>query len=481
MFHIPNGTAWRKLTKMGRLALAAELPQGGAESRGPASPTQSRRINFPYALLLVGAVAVVLGGRMFHILSKYSTNIFNGDEWDFRTAQFQGASLWRMFTWQHGPPRLGIGFVVDALLSDLTRWDSRATSLLEGAVMVAAMCCALWLKHRLFGRITLSDVVFPLLLFVPVQFLAFVVTPIVAHGPFPVLLTVLFCLAWTVANIWWRYSLVLVINFLLIYTGFGIFVGFITPLLLGVALFRGIGKPRGWLLPGVALIISLLSLASFFVGYQVGMASGCLVFSPAPLLRYVWYAALIFATLFQLNGHSLLPSLVGFAVLLLNLIVCGWSAYRLLRDRGDVPQNTAIFTFTCLSLLFTVSAAAGRMCRGLDSAHANRYMPYLIPGLTAVYMSLLLVRRPLLRQVGLAVLVFSLLLGATPLRRSVKGPLVSWHHAKQSWKECYLKFEKVDYCDTRMHFKVHPSPAGTHLNEKLQFLKARRLNLYNGD
>jgi len=74
-----------------------------------------------------------------------------------------------------------------------------------------------------------------------------------------------------------------------------------------------------------------------------------------------------------------------------------------------------------------------------------------------------------------------LLLGATPLRKNVKRSLVGWHHAKQNWKQCYLKFENVDYCDSRMHFKVHPSPAGTHLDEKLQFLKARRLNLYNGD
>lgn len=449
-------------------------------SPGAATLEPAKAAGPVYALLLVAIGAVILSGRLFHVLNKYAVNVFFWDEWDFRTPQFQGASLWRIFTWQHGPPRLGIGFVVDTLVNRLTRWDSRGTAFLEGAVMVAAMLSALWLKRRLFGYFAASDVVIPAIFLSLGPCLAFTTTPIVAHGPFPLLLTMLFCLAWTIGNVYWRYGLVLLLNFLLIYTGFGTFVGFITPVLFAIQIFHD-RRERRWLLPAVALAISLLSLGAFFIGYQVAPAAGCLEFSWMPLLQYLWFAGLVLSSLFFLSGHSLLPSAAGLVALVLNLLICGWCAYQFLRRRGDPAHQIVGITLTGASLLFAVNAAVGRICHGIEGAHAARYIPYVLTGFVGIYFLLLSLRRTWSRQALLAVFTVVILAGAVPFSRQERAGLAGMHGQKQAWKNCYLKKEDIDYCNTHTGFRVYPIPTATHLQQKLEFLKAHRLNLYNGD
>jgi len=454
------------------------------ESRAPAVFPGAKTFltgSFPYGPLLVTGVLTILAVRMFRILNAYAVNIFFSDEWDFRLPQFQGASLWRIFTWQHGPPRLGIGFVVDTLVNRITRWDSRGTTFLEGAVMLAAAICALWLKRRLFGRITVSDVVIPIIFLVPSQYLAFVATPIVAHGPFPAFLTVLFCLAWTVRNRLHRYAVVLIVNFLLIYTGFGTFVGFITPVLFVVEIFHTLQRRDRWWIPFAALAISILSLGSFFIGYKVAPAAGCLTYARAPLLHYVWFAGLIFASFFSRYGHSFLPSSLGIAVMAAMLVACCWYGYRFLRLRTDTRLEVTGLSLTGLSLLFAINAAIGRICLGIDAADAARYMPYLTVGFLGIYFFVLSVRRRFAGRVMVGIFVVAMLVGATPFTPRDKRGLAGEHAGKQAWKDCYLKYENVDYCDTRIGFRVYPIPAATHLEQKLQFLKAHHLNLFNGD
>lgn len=451
-------------------------PSGSAGSE----PAKGPGAGSLYALLLVAVVAAILSGRLFHVLNKYAVNMFFWDEWDFRTPQFQGASLWRIFTWQHGPPRLGIGFVVDTLVNRLTRWDSRGTAFLEGAVMVAAMLSALWLKRRLFGDFAASDVVIPVIVLTLGPCLAFTTTPIVAHGPFPLFLTMLFCLAWTIRNLYWRYGLVLLVNFLLIYTGFGTFVGFITPVLFAVEIFHG-RRERGWLAPAAALAISLLSLGAFFIGYQVAPAAGCLVFSWMPLLHYLWFAGLVFSTVFFLGGHSLFPSLVGLAALLLALLICGWCVYQFLRRRGDPAYQIVGITITGSSLLFAINAAVGRLCHGIEGAHAARYIPYVMPAFIGIYFSLLSLRGLWTRRALVAIFTVVVLAGAVPFSRQERRGLVSMHGLKTAWKVCYLQTGSIDYCNSHTRFQIYPVPAATHLEQKLEFLKAHRLNLFNGD
>src|SRR5262249_12321573 len=123
---------------------------------------------------------------------------------------------------------------------------------------------------------------------------AFVAGANISHGPMPLLLVVLYCLAWTVRSQKWRYSLVLVVNFLLIHTGFGLFMGVVTPFLLAIEL-RGTdagSSERTYSL--LALIAAGASLAFFFLNYRFDSASPCLSANPRSLLPYLWFISLMF-------------------------------------------------------------------------------------------------------------------------------------------------------------------------------------------
>ncbi len=76
---------------------------------------------------------------------------------------------------------------------------------------------------------------------------------------------VLYCLAWTIPSVPWRYVLVLGINFGLIYTGFGLFMGVITPVIFVADYLLNLRHlPRGKYYFACSVLVSLASFASFF-------------------------------------------------------------------------------------------------------------------------------------------------------------------------------------------------------------------------
>lgn len=345
-----------------------------------------------------------------------------------------------------------------------------------------AMGCAIWLKHRLFGSISASDAVIPVVFLVPSQLLGFVAVPNPSHGTFPLLLTMLYALAWTQRNLLRRYLAVVILNFFLIYTGFGFFMGLLTPLLFATDLYHALSGRRRYhsSLPLTFLMISALSLGSFFIGYKFSPAADCFRFPYDHPLHYVWFSGLIFSSFFSLGGHSLLVSMIGVSVLLVTGLACGVCGYELLRDQGSAVFNAVVTSLTALSLLFCLNAAVGRICLGLDTAHASRYVPYLIPGFLALYFCLLSWKGQRLRPILLAIFVLVLFAGSTTLREADVRALTGLREGKQRWKTCYLQTQNVDQCDASVGFLIYPDPAATHLDEKLEYLRAHKLNLYDG-
>jgi hypothetical protein len=47
-----------------------------------------------------------------------------------------------------------------------------------------------------------------------------------------------------------------------------------------------------------------------------------------------------------------------------------------------------------------------------------------------------------------------------------------------SWKSCHLRLGDLARCDAIAHASVYPAPDARHLQQKLDFLKERRLNLF---
>jgi len=218
-------------------------------------------------------------------------------------------NLWELFRLQWGPQRVGIGFLFTKALADISHWNTRAESFAIYGVLCAAMVTGLGLRARLFGRISFPDIVIPLLFFTPLEYEILTVTPIATYGVFPLLLLLLYCLTWTIPKLIPRYAAVLGLNFLLIYTSFGVLVGIITPVLVTIECINLYRKrqARHLLISLGVLALSLLSSGSFFIGYRFLSGVDNFQFPHPQFWNYPRFMALAFAHFLEVKGIGFFP------------------------------------------------------------------------------------------------------------------------------------------------------------------------------
>ena len=433
--------------------------------------------------LVVTAAFLLFAAQMFQLISDYAVNIFFSDQWEFNDATlFQKHSLWQMFSWQHGPHRQGLGALFARLVDPPFHWNSRIESFFVGAVVVGAAICGLWLKKRLYGRLSTFDVAIPAIFFTPGQWETLVLTPNFAHGSFPLLLLVLYCLAWTVETQVVRYLLILLINFVTIYTGFGLLLGILTPLLLVLDHWTRkteVRLPTAYLVGTV--LVSLASLGSFFLGYKFKPYMECFSFQPQSPKSYLAYIAVMCANFFTVKGRA--AAQITGIIILIALLAAIVIAALLLRRRDGLELRAAhrakslvpliLISYT---LLFCVATAYGRVCGGLGNAQSSRYVIYLELGMFGFYLQLLNSRQTPRQRLVLIGFVALVITASTFVDRSV---LAYFRYVKQEWKTCYMRTEDVIGCNRFVGIAiVLPAPEKIHLQEKLQFLKATRQNLY---
>jgi hypothetical protein len=451
--------------------------------QGQKNPTAAWIMNWG-PTLIVGFAYVVFAKRMFRLISRFAVNIFFSDQWKFNEASlFQKHSWWQTFMWQHGWHRQGVGGVFAALIEPLFRWNGRVDAFIVGAIVALTTICALWLKKRLFGQLSIFDALIPALFFTPAQYESLLVTPNFAQGAFPLLLILLYCLAWTRRQNF-RYPLILLINFLATFTGFSLFLGLLTPFFLVVdyrATAPEARPARGRFY--AVLAVAIATVASFFLGYSFKLLDTVLCSTqPQSGLRFSSaYVTIMFADPLGMHGIGLGTRTAGtiLVIVALYLLVCGLSKLLVSKARPlDVASRERALVsaiLIMLSITLCVNAAHGRGCFGLSSAQASRYVIYVLPGLLGLCFGLLEIRAGLTRRV----LVTAFFMAAVISSFRVSPVLPYFPGIKQRWKTCYLQFEDAKKCDQVVAFPYAHTPDGVNIEEKLQYLKQTRQNLYS--
>ena len=373
-----------------------------------------------------------------------------------------------------------MGALVGLLVGYFSHWNTRCEAFAVGAIVVIASLCALWLKKRLYGSLSYWDAIIPMLFFMRVQWETYLGTTNPAHGSLPLLLIMLYGLAWTCRSDVLKYPLVLVLNFLAIYTGFGLFMGLITPALLafdGYRKFKSVPQSNPWYAM-VACAVSVASLAHFFGGYVEAPAADCFSFPYAHPTQYILFMNLMFARFVGVRGYYF-PMVAGGLMILGFLAVLFVRLRRILSLRKETRiTSLVIITLMSFSLLFGTSTAIGRVCLGLDInvAGASRYMIYLVPGFLGLYFHALSLGGRL-RRYSLYVFLALSILASFPSGVAHKGRI---GQARLDWKNCYLKIEDIAQCNELASTQIYPVPKAeaTRLKDKLNFLKNHQLNLF---
>ena len=145
--------------------------------------------------------------------------------------------------------------------------------------------------------------------------------------------------------------------------------------------------------------------------------------------------------------------------------------------RGGSVFWAVVASLSGFALLFASATAVGRICLGIYSANATRYIPYMLPGLLAVY----LVIRKSAAKTPVAYALLPVVLVACIAK---EGDEVSANEAtdyfkyKQRWSECYLSRHDIVACDAWAGHAVYPAPEATRLQQKLDWLESRRYSLF---
>ena len=417
--------------------------------------------------------------RLLTFIQENSVNVLFWDQWDYYLPLFNKKGIIDIFLWQHGPHRQGLAFVIESIIANLTRWNTSVISMASGVYLIAAAIVALLLKKRLFGSFHYADIVIPILVLTLSQYSNLIGDPNAAYGAFPLLLIFLYAYSWLIPKKILKYALVLLLNFLLIYSGFGIVAGIITVLLLLVNIYHHLRfKQKNLTLPTVSLFIAIFSLASFFIGFNFGSSVDSFIFPHLPYSDYLNFISLMFASFIGFKqGLTVISILVGLSVFLLLL-------YALIKNLGVLITKTtfdnkvlASVILISYSLLFASAVAIGRICRGIGEGQSPRYMTYLIPAFLALYFLILRLPNAKLKLFGKLLFIFIIIFAELNVVPRNQADITYHAEGKMSWKSCYFQYEDVAYCNKKTNFEIFPRP--DEIKYRLEYLKEKKLNLFS--
>ena len=430
-----------------------------------------RAIRWPW--LAIPAATLAACARLLWIVHRYGVNVFFWDQWDYLDPLFRGDGLWTRFTWQHGPIRQGVGYLVIDGTYALSGWDTRSDALAAIVAMTCAAILLLAVSRLLFGRLSAFDMIVPLCVLTSSSFEILVGTPNPAHGPVPLFLVAAFVLSLFIEHAWTRTLVASALTFAAVYTGFGVFLGLVAPVVFAAEAGR---RPQERLAHLTGLVLCLLSMASFFRGYRGQPAVDCFQFPDPHPIRYIAFLGQIAIRPFSIFVHSpagvVAAALGGLALVLVPAI----AGFRFLR-RGD-PLARTVFVLSAFSLAFAAGSAVGRVCLGPTAADASRYVPYMAPALVGGYFLLRSMPATRLRDAALGCFLLACIVKEVRPEPGRRAYLEWLWRGKSAWADCFRQKGDVARCDAETGFRIHPVPEVTQLDRKLAYLRERKLGLF---
>lgn len=426
--------------------------------------------HFQALKILACLAASVLMVRWFYLIDEYSVNLLFKDQWTFYTPLFEDQSLWQIFTRQHGPHRQGIGLILTKYISDWSHWNGRVESFAIGTLILIGTLLALWLKKKLFGKLHPYDIILITIGLSPVHHELFAYNSNLSHGAMPFLLLILYCISW-VSSFKYKYELILLLNFLMIFTGFGIFIGLLTPILFLIQ--KNIPFTKVKLISYIG--VSLLSLVFFFYDYSFAPSQVTLEVVNVNVMDYIVFPLLSLGSFWSFEGYW--PSILSGGVSFLGLTYL-FLSHLLKAKKRVLPTDLVIIALSGFTLLFVLASAVGRTPEGLDAAKQTRYAIYIAPGIIALYFYLCNLTTQ--NKNWLKLSFFIILLFPTFHTRNYKERMEVMKAKKEKWALTYIQTESIDAANKEAQLIIYQTKdKNATFKKRLEYLKANELNLYS--
>ena len=447
------------------------------------TPIKMRRLRLCCSIAVVLTVFAVMAMRQHKFVLRYTVNMMYWDQWSiYEPMFFEHQSWWRMFDMQWGPHRQGVGGLLIRAGATLSGWNSRWDSYEVSFTLIAAAAAALPLGVLCGIREPITLVAIPPLFFTLRDYEMFVAASNVSHGAMPVFLIVCYCLCWFIRSSGLRLILLSVFTFCLIFTGFGLFMGLLSPLLLLIELFQRFRsrQPMVGVFASMAMIAASWVLFSYNYHFDPGIPD--FHFPYKNPLEYYYFSTGMLSNFYGVTGaveHPIRTVVFGSFVMLALLAAVIVHGKNLLFN--GVLQNrrsVVIFILAGYALLFCVDTAVGRVSQGWQvhsGLWGSRYVIPLLTGGLALFLAIAGQRRQVW-GVGLGILYALVLLIGTTRLTSDEWSVVHWmHDGRANWRGAYLATNDEAMADQIAHFTLI---GGTRVPVALEYLRSHHLNLF---
>lgn len=422
-----------------------------------------------FVISLVAASFISLGFKFFRFIIRYSENIVVWDQWDVFDYIVKDTNLLGILSYQHNEHRIGLSLLVEKILAYFTSWNTQIETIFIGILIFSASIVALLLKRKLSGKFEIYDIIIPYL-FLNLYQWENLIWGFQIGFVLPLFWLLIVTFTYTLENSFKRNLAITILSLVSAYSHFhGLFVGLISVLFFFLNLFKvKVKKER--LEYFLFLVLNVLVVSSYFVGYRKAPFYGTTDLNIKEHLLYIFV---------QINGfwgnHSI--NILTALVPLLAVVMLCKSFWASLKSQkfAKVWPICALFIF---SLLFSLSTSFGRAGLGSASGITSRYMTLVIPMYFGMYLYLALDVSKKLKGVILPFVLIVFVFISSQNNFVNYKEAVMRKERLSGWKSCYLEKSDYAYCDREIGMTTYHSPQKISLDQKLEYLKERRLNFF---
>ena len=253
-----------------------------------------------------------------------------------------------------------------------------------------------------------------------------------------------------------------------------------TPPLLAVEVAQALAARR----PGRAALAAAALAAvagawwAFTRGYAFVPSADGFKFPHDHPAEYLWFVGAMLANLYGVVGNKAVEVTFGLAVAAALVAVTVAAGWRLVR-RGVVNDRpaAALFTLAAFELIFCGFTAVGRVCLGWEAqALVSRYVTLMIPAGLVLLVAVGRLRSTRAATVAVVAYTAAVAIGSQWLPSFDRRRIFDFHDRRLAWKTFYLATGDPQDATRRSGFVPYPVPEA--IVDRLQYLKANRLNLF---
>lgn len=412
-----------------------------------------------WSQLIIVLMSLMMMVFFFNHLSAYRNGLFFEDSWHLVDVSSGDTSLWEGFTYQHGPHRMGVAFLLYRAMAATHLEYAFIHAFFQGIGWVLSGALALFIVWRERGHFIWADALIPVVFLHPGLLPSTIMLPYI-HG-FTVLFTLTLISLMYVRSEVWRTGLTL---WILFWSAFTFNAILIVPVFFLFSVVRWWQtRKREWAI----YILGLMVLGIVFVMTNQPKQFGATLESSFEFGLALEYLVELSSAFFFYQADNFHPWVALFLIILMVLLF-------FLPVRIRQKEQTISVRWILIGVIgaFWLLNTYTRWSSGPANAHSFRYYSMIPLVLFALYWSAMNLRK--WRQPAIVVVV---LLSLYSVRTGLGSRylLTDYDRRMEEFMRCY-PIER-ESCPGLLY--LHPNPGRVHLLHHLQRLGYSNPEMYS--